>query len=231
MDHSQAVWTQRVSEGRGTRRYAPLYASVVFSCAEFWCPSRVAALADTPAPAVGLKGIIPAEVPEGLTNGISQLPENWGKWGGRSCGGLGGGTTASADSDAATHAYKLLDSLKAGVKTLQNSLADPKYIRAPMEDVLVTLREGLSRRIDVLEAALATLELDPASAKADQVKAAGAQVVGAAGTLDAYLKPIPNSAGWVKYFKVDKLVSSLDAGADALAAAQLHRSNSKRKAV
>src|SRR5262249_46646038 len=38
----------------------------------------------------------------------------------------------------------------------------------------------------------------------------------------SYLKPIPNSAGWVKYFKVDTLVAALEpqAGPDALAAAQ-----------
>lgn len=217
MDHSQAVWTQRVSVTRGARRVrTALRLGGILLCGIL--VSVAGGAADTPSSSSGLKGIIPTEVPDGLTNGISQLPENWEKWG----TGLADDLTAlygGQDLDAAGQ-QKVLDSLKRKLKTLQGSLADKRF-RA-MDDVLITLQDGLARRIEVLDAVLATLALDPSSAKAELVKSAGGNVVAAARGLESYLKPIPNSAGWVRYFKVDKLLAALepDAGPDALAAVQ-----------
>ena len=191
--------TIRTSAGVGSRSRTTVRWGGILFCGVLVSVALGAADSDTKP--VGLRGILPAEVPEDLASTLSQLKGNWEKW------------VAGVSADLATlyetedvdlsGQRKVLAALRARLKVLETALADPRY--RSIKDQLVSLHGGLRRRLDVADATLDTLGLDPATAKADQLKEAKAQVAQAMTELDAYLHSIPNGEGWLKYIQADKL--------------------------
>lgn len=156
---------------------------------------------------VGLQGIFSAEVPADLTaEGLAALDGNWEQW---------SKDTAAAIQDV----YQKLGSAdlaaqRAGIATLKSKLAvvdkaleDPRYasLNVPLTDV----HGGLSRRIDLAEAVLATLELDGPAVYAKQVEKKAQAVSGSISGLEAYLATISGGSAWIPYAKIDAAKAAL----------------------
>jgi hypothetical protein len=168
------------------------------------CGALVGQAADEAADEAGLRGLLPTGTPVELTVAISTLPENWAAWGAALTTDLEN-LYEKDDLDLAGQ-RKAIAALRARLKTVETSLADSRY--RSMKVQLVSLRGGLSRRIDLAEAALATLSVGP-EVKAARLEAARAQVVRAADVLNNYLGTLRNGDGWVKYMQVSEVRSQV----------------------
>lgn len=105
----------------------------------------------------GLKGVLPASVPEDLTEAVAALPPSWTEW----------GTALSADlatlyekGDAAGQRAAIA-SLRHRLATIETALGNPQYQAAG--DSLVQLHGQVKRHTDLAEAALDTLEASAAT--------------------------------------------------------------------
>lgn len=175
---------------------------------------------------VGLQGIFSAEVPTDLTaDGLAALDGNWEQW--------------SKDTAAAIQeVYQKLGSAdlaaqRAGIATLKSKLAvvdkaleDPRYasLNVPLTDV----HGSLSRRIDLAEAVLATLDLDGPAVYAKQVDKKAQSVTSAISGLEAYLATISGGSAWLPYAKVDAAKAALaKSGTDAATIEALKATHAK----
>jgi hypothetical protein len=156
------------------------------------------------ASATGLRGVLPAEVPSGLTVAIAALPETWQPW--------GEGLTADLSTlyekeglDAAAQ-RKAIGALDARLKTVASSLADPKY--KSISNQLISLHGGLKRRLDLAKAAIDTLEMGP-EIKAARIEAARKDVLNALAALEKDLRAVKGGDAWIKYLQVAEVRSQL----------------------
>ena len=176
------------------------------------------------APNAGLKGIIPNMVPVELTATIAQLPENWKPWGDALSKELS--NLYEAENSDATSQRQAIAALRARVATINHYSADPRY--RTILNQLVNLSGALTRRLDVADAALDTLERGP-EIRAARVDAARKQVAIESQTLDSYLGSIRNGPGWAKYLQVSEVRGALADGDAEKSASTLSTTQSRLK--
>ncbi len=164
------------------------------------------------APAAGLRGILPSNVPADLTATIADLPDNWKDWGTALSAEL---TTLYESADADVGAQrKALGALRARLETVNKHAADPRY--KSILPKLVSLSGELKRRLDLAEAAFDTLERGPESRTA-KIDEARKQVVQTSQALETYLGKIGNGSGWVKYVRIAEVRDAVNGDADQAA--------------
>lgn len=169
-----------------------------------------------PATPAGLHGILPADVPNSLSEeAFAALEGNWKDW----------ATQASADvakfytdstSDVAAQRQQL-DVLKKKLATMEASLKDVRY--RSIHETLFSLHAALGRRVAVAEAVLDTLALDPQKAATARLDVARADLSKSLQDLEAELKTVKNGPAWLSYVRSSEivtLVSEKKAGKDAL---------------
>ncbi|MCH7989659.1 MAG: hypothetical protein IID46_11005, partial [Planctomycetes bacterium] len=157
----------------------------------------------------GLRGLLPSEVPLDLdAEAFSVLDGNWQDW-----------STETAEKIAAlylddkldsTGQRRVIDALKSKLNVMQRALADDRY--RLIFDSLIPLHGKLARRVQVAEAALDTLQLDPKSVKKIRTKQARQNVSNAVGKLEQFLKQFQNGEAWLKYVRTNELRRLMAAG-------------------
>lgn len=164
-----------------------------------------------PANAVGLKGLLPAEAPEGLLNSIGTLPESWTPWGESVIGELTkfyGETAEDLEGQKAA-----IERLKTKLETIDKALDDPQY--ESMVHELRGLRSALGRRIEVIEAVLDTLGGHSDMDRSALVDAAKAKLTAGSETADAYLDSVQGGAAWKPYLQTGEVRAAAASDADA----------------
>ncbi len=168
---------------------------------------------DDATPPTGLKGILPAEVPEMLAaDAFSPLGPNWETW--------NQGTVQAIDAfykmdgDLAAQ-QKALAGLKKKLGVLDRAIASPEY--AVIVDPLLAIRGPLARRIAIAEAALSTLTADPKAAREAALKESGNEVSRALADLKADLNAVPGGNAWLGFIYADALTKAVAEGGNAKA--------------
>lgn len=155
-------------------------------------------------PSEGLKGILPAEVPAQFSaEGFSALGPSWEGWSQGTVEAIASFYKLEGDAAAQAAALKKVQA-KLGV--LNKAIADDKY--AMIHESLISLRGPLARRVAVAEAALATLQADPAAARKAAVAGTAKTVEAAVGSLQTSLDTIPGGKAWFPFIKADVLLSA-----------------------
>lgn len=160
--------------------------------------------AQEPAPQ-GLQGILPAEAPAGLTaDDFAALDGTWAQWA-EGVAVLVERLYAEPLDVAGQRAA--LAQLRSKVRVMERALGDPAYrsIHAP----LVSLRGTLLRRIELAEAMLDTLALDPRSARAGRLQRSSESLRASLTRLEDHLFSIPNGSAWLDYLGARGLQSAL----------------------
>lgn len=182
------------------------------------------ALEDQAAKPQGLTGVLAETVPPSLSReAFDSLGETWAAW-------SDGAAQAVLDlyqsgtKDIAAQKEALANA-RAKLKTINTALKDPKYrmIAVP----LTGLSQGLSRRLDLQDAILATLEVDAAAEYPKRLEANADAVVKAIDSLTRALDGIPGGKPWAGFVQAPELATALKAntGGDAsIAAAKLTKS-------
>ena len=156
----------------------------------------------------GLWGIWPKEVPADLNaDSFSVLNGAWEKWG-KDVAGLVAKLYTDDKLDAAGQ-RELLTQLEGKIKTMDKSLADPRF--ASLGDAIASVRERLARRVDVALAMLDTLELNPEQVKTAAVAREKKHALRHLDQLVSYLGTIPGGSAWLGYVKADDLRTALNA--------------------
>ncbi len=150
----------------------------------------------------GLQGILPVEVPLDLTDEtFAELDGNWADW-----------STNLADlvfklyeDDSLDTAAQreLLAELQSKLTVMRTALADDRY--QSLLQPLVSVEGKLSRRIDVAQAVLDSLELRPETVKAARVDAERLQLRNAIEEIRSDLGQFANGSGWLRYVQADQL--------------------------
>ena len=164
---------------------------------------------------VGLRGILPGEVPDGLeAESWESLDGNWADW--------------SADTaEVVTKLYEgegldtaaqreVVDTLRSNLAVMRRSLADSRY--RSLFDPLTTLNGRLLRRVDLAEAVLDTLELTPEKVKASRLQAAGGQIAASMTKLEAHLEIRPGGTTWLPYVHAEEINTLMQTAEDSDAA-------------
>lgn len=163
--------------------------------------------ADEAAPATGLQGILPQQVPDDLTASIAQLPPSWQPWGELLTGQLN--ALYAAENSTAASQRAAIAGLRVKLTTLKNSLADRKY--AVVASILADLYGKLSRRVDLATAVLDTVEVGP-EAHAARISEARAQVERSAQAAEQFLNGIPNGKAWLPYLRLQNVSQTVRSG-------------------
>ncbi len=151
---------------------------------------------------VGLQGVLPSEIPEDLSaEAFSILDGNWKDWGQEAAAQVAE-LYESGNLDAKSQRAKI-EKLRSRLRVMRLALADDRYQQ--IFDSLVSLHGRLLRRVELAEAALNTLQLDPAVAKVAKLNAARKDVEVALSKLDNYLSPLPKGTGWLQYVRVNEI--------------------------
>ena len=161
---------------------------------------------------VGLQGVLPEDVPRDLDfEAFSNLGGNWEQW-------------ATETTDEVSRLYyeinqlsledqrQILASLERRLKQMDRAIADARY-RA-LYDQLITLQGNLRRRLEVMQAALDTLALDPARVGAQRLETARPDVLSAVSSARSWLQGYRNGETWIRHFRLDELAGAVrDSGA------------------
>jgi hypothetical protein len=151
---------------------------------------------------VGLRGILPAEVPDGLEQEeFTMLAGNWAEWSTQT-GEIVSKLYEGVGLDQAAQ-REVVGSLRSRLASMEHALSDKRYrsIWSP----LTTLHGRLARRVDMAEAVLDTLELTPEKVRASQLQAAGADISQALQKLETRLRSISGGTAWLPFVEADKL--------------------------
>lgn len=148
-----------------------------------------------PANSAGVKGLLPAEAPEGLLNTLGTLPETWTEWGDSVTVELTKLYGETSDNVAGQRAS--LDRLKVKLGTIEKALEDPQY--ASIHSQLSSLRGALGRRIEVIEAVLDTLAGGPTTGKGTALDTSKENLLTALDIADSYLDGVMGGEAWKKY--------------------------------
>jgi len=143
---------------------------------------------------VGLQGILPAEVPEALSEVPEGLEGKWAKWG--------------------DQVYDLLGKLYESDLTLAQQKKTLAELQAKIKEAkgqanLAEFNSRLDRRVIVADAVLKTLEQDLGTVKAAQIKSTQNELASAATALSKYLDTLKNGDGWVDYLQLNALQKEL----------------------
>ncbi|HBL46137.1 MAG TPA: hypothetical protein DDZ90_22405 [Planctomycetaceae bacterium] len=143
---------------------------------------------------VGLQGILPAEVPEDLSEAPEGLEGKWAEW----------------DQQVGDLLAKLYGS-ELTLEQQQQTLAalQTKVQEAQGQAVLADYASRLQRRVEIANAVLKTLSVDVAAVKAAQLKAQQNKLAKAAAALKKYLGTMDNGNGWVDYLQLNELQKEL----------------------
>ena len=161
---------------------------------------------------VGLKGILPGEVPADLSaDGFARLDGNWKKWSAEVAGLVEKFYTKTAADVAGQR--KQLEELSGKLATMDQSLHDERY--ASLYVPLAVIHAQLSRRVDLAKAILDTLEADPQAARKAQLESAREKVQNDLKALDTFLTSMQNGKGWLSYVKAADIDKLLDSDKDA----------------
>ena len=169
------------------------------------------------ADAVGLAGILPDEVPEGLTyDDFEVLGPNWEAWAGETADLLEEWYESENPDLASQQATLARLHIKLG--TLETALGDSKY--EVIHSQLGALHGRLSRRVDLAEAIWATMDADPEAGRGDRVGRAFSRLTSAVRTLRNDLNGVPGGSVWLPYVRAEQLAAaaaSNDTSDDAIA--------------
>lgn len=163
----------------------------------------------------GLRGIWPAEVPDDLVfEEIQTLGGNWTQWSEELADDVN--RLYDIEDRSAAEQREVIAALRKRLATMQRALADRRY-RA-IHDRLITLHGRIDRRVDLAEAILDTLELDPEAAKTARLAPLRREVASAVRELEAYLNRVRNGLPWIGYLRTAELTRAMRAGEPAPAA-------------
>ena len=170
----------------------------------------------------GLKGILSNVAPAALSvEEFAKLDGTWTEWSQGAAAAVADFYTKLDSSDSKGQ-RAALDLLKRKLDVMQRAISDAKF--ASLHDPLNVLHNRLARRIDLAEATLDTIEMDPVAARAANLAKAGQAVTASVNGLQKYLSGIGGGGPWLAYVKADQLSAALAKGADseaAIAAAKL----------
>ncbi|HEY2249757.1 MAG TPA: hypothetical protein VGH74_01805 [Planctomycetaceae bacterium] len=175
------------------------------------------------APSPQSAGFLPDAAPVDITGSIAALPDNWKDWGTALSGELSALYEPGADVAAERRA---IATLRKRVETARRDALDPRF--RPILNALVSISGGLERRLDVIEAALDTLERGPQLQSA-RVSAARTRVAREAQALGTYLGSVRNGSEWDKYLLVHEVQNAVDHTPVDEAAAPLSKAQSRWK--
>lgn len=162
------------------------------------------------AKAAGLKGLLPAEAPEGLLTTLGTLPESWSPWADSVTVELTKFYGETSEDVAGQRAA--LDRLKVKLGTIEKALADPQY--RSIRSQLSSLHGALGRRIQVMEAVLDTLAGNPAVGAGSAIDTSKENLLTALGIADQYLDGVTGGENWKKYLQTSDVRAAVTAEAD-----------------
>jgi len=162
---------------------------------------------------VGLQGILPVEIPEGLADAPEDLKGKAAKW-------------EQQVSDLLGQLYESDQTLKQQKETLAKLQSQIDAAKAMPE--LAEYNSSLQRRVDIAEAVLKTLNVDLGAIKAAQLKAKQDQVAAAVKALKKYLDTMNNGEGWVDYLQLNELQKELKNSYSEVALIDLLKSLKKK---
>ena len=164
----------------------------------------------------GLSGIVSPTPPAVLSaEEFAKLNGNWAEWSAGAAASVAEFYAKLEGSDAKAQ-RAALEVLKRKLDVMQRAINDAKY--ASLHDPLIALHNRLSRRVELAEATLDTLEMDPMTARIANLKKSGRAVTSAVGELESYLSGISGGKPWLAYVRGDALRTALAKGADNEAA-------------
>ena len=169
-----------------------------------------------PAAAAGLRGILPTDVPNSLSeDAFAALEGNWKDWAAQASAEVAKFYSDSGSDVAAQR--QQIDVLKLKLATMEASLKDVRY--RSIHETLFSLHSALGRRVALAEAVLDTLALDPQKAASARLDGARADLSKSLQELETDLNKVKNGPAWLSYVRsseIVKLVSEKKAGQDAL---------------
>lgn len=165
---------------------------------------------------VGLRGIFPNAAPAELgADQFAKLDGNWAAWSKGAGEAVNDFYTKLESADVAGQ-RAALKVLKSKLDVMQRAIDDPRYVS--LIEPLTVIHARLAQRIDFAEAALDTLETDPARVRAIKLASQAKKVDAAIADLRTFLASKPNGLLWVPYVKADSVQKALAAKADSEAA-------------
>lgn len=180
-----------------------LVTGVVFSVACLCTISASIRAQEKGAATPDLNGVLP-EMPYDLyEEEFVTLGDSWNSW----SVGVAAEVTKLYEEDLDAAAQRAsLATLQIKLGTMRKALADSRY--RIIYDPLMTMHGRLSRRVDVVEAALDTLELDPTTAHSARLASAQQDVAAKSKALEVWLKEIKGGSKWIGYMKLDQLAKA-----------------------
>ncbi len=149
----------------------------------------------------GLQGIFPQQPPASLSaDALPELPATWAQW--RTDTAAEIADFYKLEGDVVAQRAKL-DALSKRLTTIDKALASSQY--SAIYGALNQIRGPLGRRVELAQAALASLEVDPQAAKVAKVKATAGAVGEALGALEKDLASISGGSAWLPYLKAEEL--------------------------
>ena len=175
---------------------------------------------------VGLQGLLPFEVPEGLSDeAFEVLGGNWQTW--------SEGITEeiynlyeAEDPLSIADQRQALDRLKKRLDVMKRALADSRY--RSLFDPLINLHGSLARRVEIAVAVLDTLQLNPEAVRAARLDAARKQVAATLSDLRRDLNSVRNGTAWLPYVRAAEISKFVDADESDESAISLLQSVQKR---
>jgi hypothetical protein len=174
--------------------------------------------AEEEAEEVGIRGIFAFEAPDDLSEeSLATFEGNWKDWGAE----LAAEVLAlyeGEDLDIPAQ-RKAIAGLKSKIDRMDQALADARY--RSIHDNLVNVRGRVARRVEMAEAILDTLELDPEAVKNEKIAAARTAVSAAVANLKKDLGAIRNGKVWLPYVHAAELTAAASSNEKAIAADNL----------
>lgn len=168
-----------------------------------------AATSDGSKEAEGLKGLLPADPPVGLTDTLERFPESWAPWTSSLVSELNA-LYGETPSDIAGQRAALAR-LKPRLEIIDKALANSQY--SPIRDDLLELRGGLIRQIDLLEAVLDTLTDRETATYTNSTRQRLAMSLDG---LEAYLDEAIGGSAWKTYLHTAEVRRDLASGTNSL---------------
>jgi len=192
--------------------------TILCSCLSIWVASRTWGFDESPPP-VGLNGLFPAYAPDGLAeedfqNLQSTIDDSWKPWVKETATYV---KEFYEQSSASLEQQRFqLQRLQIKLHTLEKALADPRY--RSIFPQLQTLYSRLSPEVNLAQAVLDTLTMEPAAARAERLAPAFNELSASVGRLQTDLKTYSNGGDWKKWAELDRLetLSPIDADAPGL---------------
>ncbi len=155
------------------------------------------------APPSGLTGVLPAASPAELEATLAQFPENWKPWADSVQADLNSLYTDQTLDAAAQR--KLLAKLRRSEATARQYLGDSRY--RGLSNLLMPLKGGLKRRLDLAEAVLDTVETSPAL-REQRRSTTARELNNAAANASNDLNLVSTGPGWRTYLQPSETMAA-----------------------